>query len=87
MRNGPYMKASNNESESFLKTRRIELRMTQKEVAEKAGIMTSQYSRIESGDRELSSASFMTAYGILKTLGFDADEYYNQEFKVQNKAE
>lgn len=81
MRNGPYMKASKNNNETFLKTKRIELRLTQQEIADKAGIKASQYSRIEAGDRELSSASFMTTYGILKALEIDVEEYYKSEFE------
>lgn len=60
------------------------MRFTQKEIANKAGIHTQQYSRIESGDRELNSASFMTACKILRAFHMDIEEYFNKELEKIN---
>ena len=51
--------------------RRKELRMTQQQVADKAGMQLRQYQRLESGEREISSASGNIMLPICKALMLD----------------
>ena len=66
-----------------LKKRRKQLRLTQQEVADKAGINIKQYQRFETGERELMDASFMTAYQVLNTLELDAGKYAVGEYEIK----
>ena len=51
--------------------RRKGLRMTQQQVADKAGVQLRQYQRLESGEREISSASGNIMLPICKALMLD----------------
>ncbi len=66
-----------------LKKRRKQLGLTQQEVAEKAGIHLKQYQRFENGERELTDASFMTTYQVLKALEMDAAKYAAGEYEIK----
>ena len=66
-----------------LKKRRNQLGLTQQEVAEKAGINIKQYQRFETGERELTDASFMTTYQVLKALDMDAAKYAAGEYEIK----
>ena len=66
-----------------LKKRRNQLGLTQQEVAEKAGINIKQYQRFETGERELTDASFMTTCQVLKALEMDAGKYAAGEYEIQ----
>ena len=66
-----------------LKKRRRQLGLTQQEVAEKAGINIKQYQRFETGERELTDASFMTTCQVLKALEMDAGKYATGEYEIK----
>jgi len=66
-----------------LKKRRNQLGLTQQEVAEKAGINIKQYQRFETGERELTDASFMTTCQVLKALDMDAGKYATGEYEIK----
>lgn len=66
-----------------LKKRRKQLGLTQQEVADKAGIHIKQYQRFETGERELTDASFMTTYQVLRALEMDAGKYAAGEFEIK----
>ncbi len=84
MKGSIHIQSNSSKGETIFRTKRIEMRLTQKEIANKAGISTPQYSRIESGDRELNSASFMTAGKILRAFDMDIEEYFNKELEKIN---
>lgn len=65
-----------------LKKHRQRLGLTQQEVAEKAGIQVRQYQRFEAEERELSDASFMVVYKILKALKMDVDRFAAGEYEI-----
>lgn len=54
--------------------------LTQKEVADKAGIQWRQYQRFESGERSLLAASFQTACRVLEALGMDISDFYHGNY-------
>ena len=66
-----------------LKKRRRQLGLTQQEVAEKAGINIKQYQRFETGERELTDASFVTTCQVLKALEMDAGKYATGEYEIK----
>ena len=66
-----------------LKKRRRQLGLTQQEVAEKADINIKQYQRFETGERELTDASFMTTCQVLKALEMDAGKYATGEYEIK----
>ena len=66
-----------------LRKRRQKLGLSQQKVADKAGIDISQYQRFESGERELSAASFAVAYRVLKALEMDVDKYASGGYEIK----
>ena len=66
----PPMGAAKNSSE-ILKTRRIELRLTQQQVADGAKVQLQQYQRLETGERNIESASMRIALSICAVLKLD----------------
>ena len=66
-----------------LKKQRRQLGLTQQEVAEKAGINIKQYQRFETGERELTDASFVTTCQVLKALEMDAGKYATGEYEIK----
>lgn len=56
---------------SILFQRRKELKMTQQQVADKAGIQLRQYQRLENGERNISSSSGRIMLSICKALMLD----------------
>ena len=42
-----------------------------------------QYQRFENGERELTDASFMTTYQVLKALDMDAAKYAAGEYEIK----
>lgn len=66
-----------------LKKRRNQLGLTQQEVADKAGINIKQYQRFETGERELTDASFMTVCKVLKALEMDMGKYATGEYEIK----
>lgn len=66
-----------------LKKRRKKLGITQQQAADKAGIQLKQYQRFENGERELTDASFMTVFRVLKALEMDAEKYAAGEYEMK----
>ncbi len=54
--------------------------MTQKQMAEKAGVSPQLYQYFESGKRNLMSSSFKTTCKILEALEYDIVEFYHEGF-------
>ena len=69
---------------NILKERRINLRLTQQEVAEKAKILPQQYQKFESGERKIESATFQTACKIIEALDMDITKFYHGEYSFSN---
>ena len=59
----------------LLKKRRIELGLTQMEVAVKAGIILQQYQRFEYGRQRLSNANMITALRMCAALELDPYQF------------
>lgn len=59
---------------TLLKMRRSEMGITQKQVAERAGITITQYQRFELGTRSISNASFRVVLRICDALRIDPFE-------------
>ncbi len=58
-------------SKDILKTRRVQLRLTQQQVANGARIQLQQYQRLESGERNIENASMRIAISICAVLKLD----------------
>ena len=67
----------------ILKKRRKQLGLTLQDVADKAGINIKQYQRFETGERELTDASFMTTVQVLKALELDPVKYAAGEYEIK----
>ena len=61
----------------LLREQRKKLNLTQKQVAERAGITIRQYQTFEGEERSLLTASFRTAGKILNAVELDAASYYH----------
>ena len=59
------------EGDKTLKEKRVSARLTQQQVADKAGIKLQQYQKFESGERNLRTASFQIACRVLEALDLD----------------
>ena len=68
------------ETTTWIKTRRQLMGITQKQMAEKAGISQQLYQYFESGKRCLTTCSFNTACKVLEALGYDIAEFYHHGF-------
>ena len=66
-----------------LKKQRQKLGLTLQQVADRASIHIKQYQRFETGERELTDASFMTTYQVLRALEMDAGKYAAGEFEIK----
>lgn len=64
----------------LLKNRRLELGLTQQQVADKAKIQLRQYQRVESGERHITGASGRIMLAICAVLKIDPYEFF-PEFK------
>ena len=64
----------------LLKNRRLELGLTQLQVADKAKIQLRQYQRVESGERHITGASARIMLAICAVLKIDPYEFF-PEFK------
>lgn len=69
---------------TWIKIRRQLLGMTQKQMAEKAGISQQLYQYFESGKRRLTTCSFNTACKVLEALSYDITEYYHHGFSCDS---
>lgn len=59
----------------LLVDRREQLRLTQQEVADKAGIQLRQYQRFESGERALRTSTLRVALAVCDALMLDAHRF------------
>lgn len=73
------------EKNSFLRKRRMELHLTQQEVADRAGINIGQYQKLEYGKRDLWRASFYLASCVLMALEIDVSDYFHEVYTEINK--
>ena len=55
----------------MLKQRRIELRLSQQETADKVGLLLQQYQRIENDTRHIAKANMILGLKICETLDID----------------
>lgn len=60
----------------LLKNRRLELGLTQQQVADKAKIQLRQYQRVESGERHIRGASARIMLAICVVLKIDPYEFF-----------
>jgi transcriptional regulator with XRE-family HTH domain len=67
-----------------LRNRRVELGLTQKEVADKAKIQLRQYQRVESGERNIRSASARMVLAICAVLKINPYDFFPEysDFKI-----
>ena len=69
-------------TKSILLERRILLGLTQKQVAEKAGIPYQSYQKFETGERNIKTASFNIACKVITALDMDITKFYNGEYSL-----
>lgn len=67
---------------SVLREKRLVLGLTQQQVANKAKIAYTQYQRLESGERNIMTASFQLACRVIKALDMDIDKFYNGDYVI-----
>lgn len=60
---------------NILKNRRLELELTQQQVADIAKIQLRQYQKLESGERSVYGASFRIAISVCKALQLDPQRF------------
>ncbi len=65
---------------SILRERRVVLGLTQKQVAERAGIVLQQYQKFESGERRIMTSSFELACRIIKALEMDVTKFFQGDY-------
>ena len=70
------------ETKNLLREKRLVLRMTQKQVADKAKISLQQYQKFESGARNLRTCSFQIACRVLEALDMDIASFYHGEYSI-----
>ena len=68
------------DTSSILHEWRIVHGLTQRQVAEKAGITQQQYQYFESGKRDLRRSSFTTACKVLEALDMDIVKFFHGEY-------
>ena len=73
-------KKRDNREGQILGERRLELGMTQEDVAFEAGMSLQQYQRFESGTRDLRRCSFEVACKVLEALQMDIVKFYHGEY-------
>ena len=67
-------------SATVLKEKRRCLRLTQKQVAERARISLQQYQKLESGSRSIMSCAFRLACRVIEALNMDVSMFYHGEY-------
>lgn len=70
---------------SILKEKRLVLRLTQQQVADKAGIALQQYQKFESGARNINTASFQIACRVIEALEMNVSDFYHGEYVIGEK--
>ena len=68
------------EPKNVLREKRLILRMTQKQVADKANISLQQYQKFESGARNIRTCSFQIACRVIEALGMDISDFYHGQY-------
>ena len=72
---------------SILRDYRHKLGLTQQQVADKANILLRQYQKFESGERNLSSSSFLIACRVIEALGLDISKYYHGKYTLGDEVD
>ena len=67
---------------SILREKRVTLRMTQQEVADKAKIKLQQYQKFEAGTRNIMTCSFRIACRVIEALGMNISDFYHGEYVI-----
>lgn len=75
------------QSHHILRQRREELGLTQRDVAEAAGILIRQYTRFESGERDICSSSARLVLAVCAVLKLDPYTLFPEIEAYQKKAE
>jgi len=70
------------DEKKILLNARKKLGLTQQQVADKARITIRHYQMFESGERRLSTSSFMTAGKVLDALGLDLTAYARGDYAL-----
>ena len=76
-----HINADHNSGE-ILRERRLILKMTQKQVAEKANISLVSYQRFENGDRNILTASFQLACRVIEALQMNISDFYHGTYVI-----
>lgn len=69
-------------TDEILKEKRKVLRMTQKEVADKAKISLQQYQKFENGERNIRTASFQLACRVIEALDMNVSDFFHGEYVI-----
>ena len=72
---------------SVLKQAREKLGLTQKQVANKAGIQLRQYQRFENAERNLTSSSFNIGCSVLEALEIDIAGFRRGDYVLSEEFE
>lgn len=64
----------------ILKEKRLVLELTQKQIAERAGILLQQYQKFEKGERNIMTCSFQLACKIIEALEMNISDFYHGEY-------
>ena len=75
------------QSHHMIRQRREELKLTQQEVAERAGILLRQYTRFETGERDICSSSARIVLSICAVLKLDPYVLFPEIEMYQKKDE
>lgn len=73
-REHPAERACISSIQTLLTQKRRQLRLTQKQVSDLAGISLRQYQRLESGERDIFNASYRSARAVFRVLGITEAE-------------
>ena len=66
----------------ILREKRVTLRMTQQQVADKAKIKLQQYQKFESGERNIMTCSFRIACRVIEALEMNVSDFYHGEYVI-----
>lgn len=64
----------------ILRDKRLTLRLTQQQVADKAKIKVQQYQKFESGERNIMTCSFQIACRVIEALDMDITAFFHGEY-------
>ena len=68
---------------SVLRRKRLELGLTQQNVADKAKILLQAYQKFESGERNIMTSSFQIACRVIEALEMDVSKFYHGEYVME----